>query len=426
MIPIHTWPLLLLAFFCQGLPAQDSPQILIQPNALLLGDPFSMRLVKLPGTEVVLEAELQSGGRAYRSTATFRVSESGVVDLSTDAPISGDYEGADLLGIFWSMGEVGRAPAQVDPNVSVVTFTLRNGESVLARGRLSRSLVGPGVTVEEVREDGLVATFCSPPGDGPHPGVILVGGSSGGIGWQRTMAKLLASHGYAALGLAYFSFADLPSALEEIPLEYFANAVSWMQDNESVDPSRLAICGVSKGGELALVMGASFPQITAVVAYVPGSAVFQSIAPSWPNTSSWSRDGEGLPFVPYDLQAASSGADLLEIYTESLKNTKAMAVARIPVENTGGPILLISAMDDTIWPSTAMSEDVAAKLKDANHPHEVEHFAYENAGHSISRPAYAAQGELTRNGGTAAGNARASVAAWTRVLAFLKRHLQRN
>ena len=421
-------PVLFLACLLPSLPAQDVPGILIQPPRVILGDPFAVRLVNLsPGAEVTLHAEL-SGQGTYRSSATFEVGEDGTVDLATQAPVSGDYSGADPLGIFWSMREEGTVPVganpDVSPDVSTIRFELRQGEEVVARAQHERVLRGPGVEVSEVRDNGLFATFCQPAGEGPHPGIILVGGSGGGIGWQRLLARLLATHGYAALGLAYFQFEELPANLEEIPLEYFGEAISWMRQNESVDPSRLAICGVSKGGELALAVGATFPEIVAVVAYVPASVVFQSIAPTWPTTTSWTLQGEGLPFVPYDLTAASSGADLLEIYAASLKNQTAVGTATIPVERIQGPILLLSGTDDTIWPSTAMSEAVVARLKRFGHPHGFEHIAYQDAGHSISRPWYAAQGEYVRNGGTPAGNARASVDAWQRVLAFFESHLK--
>lgn len=414
-----------LLVLCQVLIAQG-PRILIEPAEVLLGDPVTIRLAGLePGSEVMLRAQMMSGNRMYASSALFRVSDRGVVDLTRHAPLSGDYKGVDPLGIFWSMQDVAPAgSAQQERDSIVVRFDLSRGEETLAR-RDFRQRIAANITFSEVREDGLFATFARPEGDGKHPGILVVGGSGGGIGWQRQMAKLFASRGYSALGLAYFAFEELPASLEEIPLEYFESAISWLQKNESVDASRIAVCGVSKGGELALLLGATFDEIRAVVAYVPGSAVFQSIAPNWPSTSSWTRDGEGLPFVPYDLQAATSGADLLEIYEASLKNGSAVALATIPVENTNGPILLLSGRDDTIWPSTAMSEAIVERLQSMGFPHAVQHFPYDDAGHTISRPGYTAMADSTRNGGTAKGNAHASADAWQRVLAFLAEHLRR-
>jgi pimeloyl-ACP methyl ester carboxylesterase len=64
------------------------------------------------------------------------------------------------------------------------------------------------------------------------------------------------------------------SALGNIPLEYFATAIDWLQAQDSVRSDKLAIVGGSRGGELALLLGATFPQINAVVAYAPSSVLW--------------------------------------------------------------------------------------------------------------------------------------------------------
>ncbi|HKS21697.1 MAG TPA: acyl-CoA thioester hydrolase/BAAT C-terminal domain-containing protein [Thermoanaerobaculia bacterium] len=83
---------------------------------------------------------------------------------------------------------------------------------------------------------------------------------------------LLASHGYAALAVAYFGIAPLPDDLDRIPLETVDRAVAWLRAQPSVDPKRIAIWGGSKGAELALVAASRNPAIRAVVAVVDGRA----------------------------------------------------------------------------------------------------------------------------------------------------------
>jgi dienelactone hydrolase len=72
----------------------------------------------------------------------------------------------------------------------------------------------------EVRESGLVANLWFPEGEGPFPGLLLLGGSGGGIGWQDEIVELLVGHGFVALALAYFGLEGLPDELERIPLEF--------------------------------------------------------------------------------------------------------------------------------------------------------------------------------------------------------------
>jgi dienelactone hydrolase len=53
-----------------------------------------------------------------------------------------------------------------------------------------------------------------------HPGVILIGGSEGGL--HEVDAALLAAHGFSVLALAYFGMPGVPPTIVDIPLEYFA------------------------------------------------------------------------------------------------------------------------------------------------------------------------------------------------------------
>jgi len=81
-----------------------------------------------------------------------------------------------------------------------------------------------------------------------------------------------------------------------------------------------------------------------------------------------------------------------------------LAAATIPVERIRGPILLFSGRADNLWPSTDLSERVVARLDEHNFGYAVEHQAYPDAGHLISR---VRDDDVTRRGGTEEGNRRA-------------------
>jgi dienelactone hydrolase len=105
---------------------------------------------------------------------------------------------------------------------------------------------------------------------------VLLGGSEGGLP-NGYAAGLLASHGYSVLALAYFDEPGLPPELQRIPLEYFQRAISWLAKQPDVDPTRITLIGSSRGGEAALLIGATYPQLVrAVAAYVPSDRVYPS------------------------------------------------------------------------------------------------------------------------------------------------------
>ncbi|MEM5686604.1 hypothetical protein AAHB49_06340 [Bacillus cereus] len=67
-----------------------------------------------------------------------------------------------------------------------------------------------------IRENGLVATFFYNENKKANPGIIVLGGSEGGL--NEYLAALLASHNFSVLALAYFGIDNLPKQLVEIPL----------------------------------------------------------------------------------------------------------------------------------------------------------------------------------------------------------------
>ena len=268
-----------------------------------------------------------------------------------------------------------------------------------------------------------------PPGKGPHPGVIFLGGSGGGIGSERD-AALLASQGFAVLALAYFGVEGLPEALAEIPLEYFDRAIDWMLRLEGVSSERLAIFGTSKGAEAALLVASRNPRVSAVEGYLPSSVAWSCLCGT-DRTSSWSVKGSPIPFVPSGTNptyAPGRGHPIRAAinYRHRLANEEAAELAAIPVERIRGAVLLVSGRDDELWPSSEMADRIVRRLKEHDHAFPLIHLRYESAGHGIPK-AYlptagttlAARGRLIA-GGTEAGNARAQAASWPRVVAFLR------
>ena len=125
---------------------------------------------------------------------------------------------------------------------------------------------GARVIRQPVDKEGLVATLFRPIAPGRRPTVIVLQGSLGGM--LEASAAVLASHGFPALALAYFGVNPLPPELIEVPLEYFSEAIAWLKTQPAVDADRIAVMGVSKGGELAMLLAATYPEdIKAVVGY---------------------------------------------------------------------------------------------------------------------------------------------------------------
>lgn len=392
-----------------------------------------------PGAAAGLELEWPDApGGPMRSVAWFRSDARGRIDPGVQPPDSGSYGGADAMGLFWSMRPSGtaggesawRAPAPIRLEARLV----QDGH-VMARRPVVRRVRAPSVTVEEIRAPGVIARLYRPGGRAPRPVVLVLSGSEGGFDDLRAAA--LASRGFAALAVAYFRAPGLPDELFGVPIERVGDAVRWVGQRPDLDSSRIALLGVSKGAELALIAATRLPTVRAVVAFAPTDAVQQGITRDGRSRpeSSWSEGGVPLPFLPQRpgpaFEAQFRGPPpyaLRGLYEESRADTAALARAAIPLERIAGAVLLVSGDDDQMIPASQAAEAAIRRLRAYRPDADAAHLAFPDAGHAILLPYLPtpprATGGYWRNGGTPAGFARADREAWSATLRFLDRTLR--
>jgi BAAT / Acyl-CoA thioester hydrolase C terminal len=177
------------------------------------------------------------------------------------------------MGLVWSAYGDGTSYA-ISLRTQPLFITAETG-SETANIEVSRTLLTDEIACTDIRERGLYGRFFRPATGGPVPGVLVLGGSEGGLAsYVMREAALLAGHGFAALALAYFYMGSLPDRLAGIPLEYFGGAIRWLQNQLFVRGDRLGVVGTSRGGELALLLGAHFQiwRATPPPTKIPGDA----------------------------------------------------------------------------------------------------------------------------------------------------------
>ncbi len=322
------------------------------------------------------------------------------------------------------------ASIQVDGDVRTgLTLTYLAGGAAAGMAPVgSQGAPAPdGVTRTDLREDGLYGEFYAPEdAAGPLPGLILIGGSEGGIDAISAMAAPFAEAGYAALAIAYWGEQGLPQTLEEIPLEYFDRAAAWLAARPEVDAGAIGAAGWSRGAEAALLLAARNPRIRAVAALAPSGVVWQGLDFADPMNMgpAWTAQGQALPFVTPDAAFYSPGGAMTPMFLGAMDEADARPETAIPVEAINGPVLLISGDDDQMWPSAMMAERIEARLAAAEFPHRVENWVYPGAGHAVF--VGPAEGLMARTvgapspmlGGSEAANRAAWEDNWPRTLDF--------
>jgi dienelactone hydrolase len=422
-----------------------SPTLVVEPAVALIDVPRAIRLEHFaPHQAVEVEASLtRADGTVWRSRASFVTDARGGVDLAQAAPTSGSYQGPSASGLLWSLAlqsgvEAPRGDEAIEPRV--IALSAQGADGAQAAASLVQRLVAEGVRREEVRAEGLVGTLFRPAGSGPLPVVVVLNGSGGGINEAR--AALYAAHGYVAHALGYFRAPGLPEHISSTPLEYFVKALAWVRRELAPAHDFVALSGQSRGAELSLLLAATFgAAVSAVIAYVPSSVLHGTLRAGRPGehpaSPAWTHKGLPLPTVWDDNRSADWSAFNSTVspvrqapsFVSALLDADAVKRALIPVERIDAPVLLLSGTDDGFWPSSAMSDAIAQRLRQAGHAQPVEHLRYAGAGHSIQfpfvptthivKPHAVAKVDLTA-GGTPAANAHANQDSWPKVLEFLE------
>ncbi len=413
----------------------------LTPTTTLIDEKIEWYIDDLvPATEV--SVSVKDTQAELEASAVFIADSAGKVDPARQKPVSGSYDWVHPMGLFWSMAPKDRTDQSMirlnfheKPHQLELLAQQAGGTEVSTS--FQRAWLKAGVTRTPIEEAGLHGVLFMPPGAGPFPAIMILTGSGGGV--NERSAALWANHGFAAFALAYFAYAGCPDYLIEIPLEYFEKGFQWLVKDARVDSNRLAVSGGSRGGELSLVLGATFPMIKAVVAYVPSSVCWAGFGGENAELkASWTYKGKGLRYVKetdeVDLKAiyGNNPIPLTLGFLKCMEDEDEVEAATIPVEKIQGAILMISGEDDQMWPSTLFSNRVMDRLKSRGFTHPYEHLSYPQAGHAISPP-YAPLSPsamihpvdlwLYDLGGKPEHQAHANEDSWKKAVAFLKSNL---
>ena len=415
--------------------------MMVTPEVGLVDTPPHVELHGVPpDADVTIRARLLDHSAVpWSSYATYRSNAKGSLDLTRDPPVSGMYTGVDGEGLISALAVDSGFPSRPFDNSSLaalrVEFAAEIGAHQVARVSAHRLYVGAGVQVTALRERGLSGMFFQPLSDEPRPGIIVLGGSSGKLLFASQTAALLASHGYPSVALGYFGLEGLPPHLIEIPMAYFESALEWLASQRGVTSGALGVVGRSRGAELALLLGSRFPAIRSVVAVCPSSILWNGLRGDTPvDIPAWQESGRPLPFLSLmeprfsDLRSRvfqKAPIALTPLFEAALDGPVPRDCV-IPVENTNGPILLISGDEDRMWPSARMGDQIVERLKAHRHRFHVRHCRYPGAGHYMRTPGVPTsvlQGAFEL-GGNGAAQAAANRAAWAETLTFLETSLR--
>jgi dienelactone hydrolase len=416
----------------------------VQPLVALCDDKISICVSELPPSgKVKISASMclpWAENVPFESFAWFTADSNGELDLSKQKPDSGTYDFIDSMGLIVSLKRKNKGGLKdIAQNISVnrsmfIDIGAECGSDI-ASARLERLFKANDVESQRISGKFVGELFYT-----ENPGnktVLLLGGSNGGIDANLPIAALLASHGFNVLTVAYFEEKGLPDKLSEIPLEYFERVFEWISENPMTNGEEIQLMGISKGGELALLLASRYPNIAKVVGFAPHAFCFQGIA--FKNVSSWTYGGKSLPFIR--LKTRWLVTDILscivrnkpfgyaDTYMRGLSVATNKEAARIKVENARADVLLFAGKQDNMWNSYDGCVQIMDDLRAHDFRYTYDCFSYNDAGHPFYAPYVIPVGETQVKlaprlalslGGTLEANAHAQADSWEKAIEFFK------
>ncbi|XP_049626382.1 peroxisomal succinyl-coenzyme A thioesterase-like isoform X15 [Suncus etruscus] len=406
--------------------------VAVEPAGRSLWDePVRIRAWGLsPGQRVTLRASLRDEKDAlFRAHARYCADAGGRLDLARSPALGGSFAGLEPMGLLWALEPDKPQWRLVKRDVQtplVVELEVLEGHDpepgrLLGRTLHERHFLGPGVRREPVRLGRVLGTLFLPPGPGPFPGIIDLFGLE--MGLVEYQASLLASHGFAALALAY-QFEDLPIKLDSIQLDYFEEALCYMLQHAKVRSSGIGLLGISLGADICLAMASFMKNITATVS-INGSGVCGCFP-------IYHHKQICVPLRDPDLRRAKTSfsgmLDIVDIWPDIIDIRDSPHL--IPIEKTEGPILFIVGEDDHNWRSEFNAQRASERLQ-AYGKEKPQIISYPGAGHYIEPPYFPLCPSFTLRqmktsmvwGGEPRAHSKAQVDAWKKILAFFCKHL---
>ncbi|WP_068673571.1 alpha/beta fold hydrolase [Oceanobacillus sp. Castelsardo] len=421
----------------------------IQPKNSSIVESLSMKIyTNNPSMKYrIVTTTKDDQNKLFSSSATFITDEHGVIDLASQSPVEGDYNGVDPIGLMWSMKCKNKKEGMYVKHTSKpveVEFQMYKGEQFITSKSMTRTFYSEDVEKEVIEENSIVGTVYYPKRAGHYPAILIVGGSDASV--HESAAAMLASKGYVVLALAYFGRTGLPKGIENIPLEYVDRSIQYLISRSMVDKNKVGIIGHSRGSELALLYALHFQKVKAVIAVAPSAVVFPGVVNYQPVMKpAWTVQGSPIAyfkakrtvgdtcsfFYHWIFRKPYSG---LQPIKRNLQDEKQFEANAIPVQDIQAPMMFFAGTDDHIQPAAFFTKRMEEQLQ--HHPFKQRNrFIYhENAGHFSAFPSALPNlpqttGDTNYNmtmvfGGTKKVNAKTAQDSWEQTLDFLKENLK--
>lgn len=356
---------------------------LIEDRVNIKGDGFT------PNTKLTLACQLRCSKEDFDFTSYVHIisSHKGAFDLNVTPSLGGTYKGVNGMGLFWSMTSNNSKRLQITNASNPLQYSVETynghitdfvGIKPLDSLKITRKIIKDDIIREEISSNGVFGTLFKPPGKGPFPAVMTV---LGGVKQRHVVedyAAVLANKGYITLALAFFGVEGLQKnyATTPVQIEYFENAVKYLQSIDEVNSEAIGVMGFSKGGDISIAMMSHLDGIKFVCVL---NGVIFSVGTS--TTYKTKTTNMAQQFTDRVKFVGDSIVDISEVMIDPREDPKSVH----DFEHSSAELLMLCGSKDLNWKSELHAELAKEKMGAVGKTN-YEIVNYDNVGHLIDLP----------------------------------------
>ncbi|WP_426623117.1 acyl-CoA thioesterase/BAAT N-terminal domain-containing protein [Leifsonia sp. McL0607] len=406
---------------CVTAPAGGA-QIVVARFGNGTADPVVVSVTGLrPGQDVVLTATASTLAGEWHSRALYAVPPTGMVDTSSQQPITAPYVRPDAGALLWSMSGPPVSQTQLERAwaegpVRIALTAQQQGVQVatthVQRLPLAAQSAERDVSVADLTRGDGAAGDAVPPANGPglrvgtlytplptlvhpRPGVLLIDGDDGAAAGAFA-ARRIAAIGFPVLTLPAFGPEGQLPGSAALSVQTFDAARAWLARRPGVDPDRIVVYGTGPAAPLALWFATNEPAL--VYGAIAASGPTAELCASAAGAPSLLDEGRPVPCADPD---------------RAIADTPILALDRIP-----GPLLLACGTADELLPSACDWISAGAAARGSRAAGDT--FFADGSADELSAPPLIPVGLSDLPPQTAQATEDARVAFWSRVTALLE------
>ena len=245
----------------------------------------------------------------------------------------------------------------------------------------------------DFNQHGFVGHLAEPEEGSDRAVIVIMGGEQSLLPGVK-FAERFADYGITGLAVSLFGADGIPDAPNQIPLDMFIPAVSYLRSKKHIE--HISVYGQSMGSIFAALVAQYIGGMENLILVSPTHVPFEGTLKdkktmTGHSIATW--HGEDIPFVKADFSAVKASkyqkhpavsykvTGMWAAYYDAYRKEEDVRKAKLAIEKTDARILMIAGQEDEAWPSVCSVRAMEKQLKDSGYQKEVKVVLFPHGSH---------------------------------------------